>query len=197
MRVLFIGDVVGGAGPTRAGGGDARAARSATGPTWSSSTARTRRVGSGITEKTANSLFDAGADVITTGNHVYRHREVYDYLDNSDRVIRPANYPHANPGRGHTVVEAGGRAGRGDQPQRRGRPAGRPAPLPRGRRDPRADRGRLRDRRLPRRGDQREGRDGLAPRRPRRRRLRHPHPRADRRRQGAAEGAPPSSATSA
>ena len=47
--------------------------------------------------------------MITTGNHVYRHREVYEYLDRTDRVIRPANYPHANPGRGHTVVEAGGR----------------------------------------------------------------------------------------
>jgi metallophosphoesterase (TIGR00282 family) len=64
--------------------------------------------GVGITRKTAASLFDAGCDVITTGNHVYRHREVYEYLDETDRVIRPANYPHANPGRGHTVVEAGG-----------------------------------------------------------------------------------------
>ena len=47
--------------------------------------------------------------MITTGNHVYRHREVYDFLDRTDRVIRPANYPHANPGKGHTVVEAGGK----------------------------------------------------------------------------------------
>ena len=46
--------------------------------------------------------------MITTGNHVYRHREAYDFLDRERRVIRPANYPHANPGRGHTVVEAGG-----------------------------------------------------------------------------------------
>ena len=64
--------------------------------------------GVGITEKTAGEIFDAGADVITTGNHVYRHREVYEYLDRSERVLRPANYPHANPGRGHTVLEAGG-----------------------------------------------------------------------------------------
>jgi 2',3'-cyclic-nucleotide 2'-phosphodiesterase len=64
--------------------------------------------GMGITEKTANALFDAGADVITSGNHVYRHREAYDFLDRAERVIRPANYPHANPGRGHVVVEAGG-----------------------------------------------------------------------------------------
>ena len=34
----------------------------------------------GITERTANDLFDSGADVITTGNHVYRHREAYDFL---------------------------------------------------------------------------------------------------------------------
>ena len=65
--------------------------------------------GLGITEGTAEELFAAGADVITTGNHVYRHREVYEYLDRSERVVRPANYPAANPGRGHTVVEAAGR----------------------------------------------------------------------------------------
>ena len=65
--------------------------------------------GMGITEKTARDLFESGADVITSGNHVYRHRDVYDFLDREPRVIRPANYPHANPGRGHTVVEVGGK----------------------------------------------------------------------------------------
>src|SRR3954467_8474775 len=64
--------------------------------------------GVGITERTAKDLFAAGGDVITTGNHVYRHREVYPFLDSAERVIRPANYPAANPGRGHVVVDAGG-----------------------------------------------------------------------------------------
>jgi 2',3'-cyclic-nucleotide 2'-phosphodiesterase len=64
--------------------------------------------GVGITERTAEELFAAGVDVITTGNHVYRHREVYEYLDRTDRIIRPANYPTANPGRGHVIVEAAG-----------------------------------------------------------------------------------------
>jgi metallophosphoesterase (TIGR00282 family) len=64
--------------------------------------------GMGITERTANDIFDTGAVVITTGNHVYRHRDAYPYLERSERVIRPANYPSANPGRGHTLVEAGG-----------------------------------------------------------------------------------------
>src|SRR6476620_8020529 len=65
--------------------------------------------GLGITERTANDIFGTGVDVITTGNHVYRHRDAYKYLDSAERVIRPANYPHSNPGRGHTVVEADGR----------------------------------------------------------------------------------------
>ena len=46
--------------------------------------------------------------MITLGNHVYRHREVYEFLDQTERVIRPANYMAGNPGRGHTIVEAGG-----------------------------------------------------------------------------------------
>jgi metallophosphoesterase (TIGR00282 family) len=107
MRVLFIGDVVG--GPGRRG---LRATmpglRERCSPDFVIVNGENSAGGMGITEKTAGDLFDAGADVITSGNHVYRHREVYDFLDRSDRVIRPANYPHANPGRGHTVVEVGG-----------------------------------------------------------------------------------------
>ena len=108
MRVLFIGDVVG--GPGRRGMQAAMPAmRERHRPDLVIVNGENSAGGVGITEKTAKGLFEAGADVITTGNHVYRHREVYDYLDRTERVIRPANYPHANPGRGHTVVEAGGR----------------------------------------------------------------------------------------
>ena len=107
MRVLFIGDVVG--GPGRRG---LKAAmpelRERHRPDFVVVNGENSAGGMGITEKTARAIFDVGADVITTGNHVYRHREAYDFLDRSERVIRPANYPHANPGRGHVVVEAGG-----------------------------------------------------------------------------------------
>jgi metallophosphoesterase (TIGR00282 family) len=65
--------------------------------------------GVGITEKTARELFDTGADAITLGNHAYRHREVYGYLDREERIVRPANYPKGSPGRGHTVVERDGK----------------------------------------------------------------------------------------
>ena len=60
--------------------------------------------GLGITERTAKKLFEAGTDVITTGNHVYRHADVYEFLDRSDRIVRPANYLDSNPGRGSVVV---------------------------------------------------------------------------------------------
>ena len=65
--------------------------------------------GLGITEKTAGELFGSGVDVITTGNHVYRHRDAYEFLDRTERVVRPANYLPANPGRGWTIVTVNGR----------------------------------------------------------------------------------------
>ncbi len=108
MRVLFIGDVVG--GPGRRGLHAAMPElRERYAPDMTIVNGENSAGGMGITEKTAKALFDAGADAITTGNHVYRHREVYDFLNRSDRVVRPANYPHANPGRGYTVLEVAGK----------------------------------------------------------------------------------------
>ena len=66
--------------------------------------------GLGITERIARELLDELAvDVVTLGNHTYHHRDVYPFLDQDDRIVRPANYPRGNPGRGVTVVERGGR----------------------------------------------------------------------------------------
>jgi len=107
MKVLFIGDVVG--GPGRRGLAAAMPGlRERHSPDLTIVNGENSAGGMGITEKTARALFDAGCGVITTGNHVYRHREAYDFLDRAERVIRPANYPHANPGKGFVVVEAGG-----------------------------------------------------------------------------------------
>lgn len=108
MRILFIGDVVG--GPGRRGFAAAMPGlRERFEPELTIVNGENSAGGMGITEKTARALFEAGAGVITTGNHVYRHREAYDFLDREQRVVRPANYPRANPGRGHVVVEAAGK----------------------------------------------------------------------------------------
>ena len=56
--------------------------------------------GFGITSKIAEELLDAGIDVITTGNHIWNQREIYDYLNNSKKVIRPYNYSNLSPGKG-------------------------------------------------------------------------------------------------
>jgi metallophosphoesterase (TIGR00282 family) len=107
MRLLFIGDVVG--GPGRRGLRETMPSlREEYAPDLIVVNGENSAGGMGITERTANDIFDTGAGVITTGNHVYRHRDAYPYLERSDRVIRPANYPSGNPGRGHTLVEAGG-----------------------------------------------------------------------------------------
>jgi len=68
--------------------------------------------GVGIKPDAADFLLAAGVDVITTGNHVYRHREIYPYLDHQLRIVRPYNFLPTNPGRGVTVVDTpGGRLG--------------------------------------------------------------------------------------
>ena len=73
----------------------------------SSSTARTPPAASGITPKIADALFAEGVDVITLGNHTYRHREIYPYLDEHDRILRPVNYLRSQPGHGTCVVTRG------------------------------------------------------------------------------------------
>jgi metallophosphoesterase (TIGR00282 family) len=64
--------------------------------------------GLGITPKEADELFRLGVDVITLGNHTYRQREIYPYLDQQERILRPANFLPAQPGHGTCVVERGG-----------------------------------------------------------------------------------------
>jgi metallophosphoesterase (TIGR00282 family) len=108
MRALFIGDICGKPGRVGLAGAmpELRARHS---PDLVIANGENAAGGVGITEKTAREIFEAGVDVITTGNHVYKHRDVYEYLDREERIVRPANYPMGNPGRGHTVVEAAGR----------------------------------------------------------------------------------------
>jgi 2',3'-cyclic-nucleotide 2'-phosphodiesterase len=64
--------------------------------------------GIGITPKEARDLFGAGVDVITLGNHTYRHREVWPYLDEERNILRPANFLRTQPGRGTVVFERDG-----------------------------------------------------------------------------------------
>ena len=61
----------------------------------------------GLTPGQAEEILDAGADVITLGNHSFGKREIVPYLDETDRVLRPANYAPQTPGQGWAVYETG------------------------------------------------------------------------------------------
>ena len=63
--------------------------------------------GNGTTPVSAGHIFDAGADVITGGNHTFRRHEFYDLLEENEALLRPANLPAGTPGRGMTVIDRG------------------------------------------------------------------------------------------
>ncbi|MGE5654754.1 MAG: TIGR00282 family metallophosphoesterase [Bacillota bacterium] len=63
--------------------------------------------GNGLTLPVAQEMFAAGVDLITSGNHIWDKREILDFIDREDRIVRPANYPPGTPGRGSTWVTLG------------------------------------------------------------------------------------------
>ena len=107
MKLLFVGDVVGGIG-RRTLASLLPQIRDTHKPDFVIVNGENAAGGVGITQKTARELLELGADAITLGNHAFRHREVYELLDREPRIVRPANYPKGSPGRGHTVVERDG-----------------------------------------------------------------------------------------
>jgi metallophosphoesterase (TIGR00282 family) len=64
--------------------------------------------GIGITPKEADAFFAQGVDAITLGNHTYRHRDIWPYLQERRDIVRPYNYLPSQPGRGTCLVERGG-----------------------------------------------------------------------------------------
>ncbi len=60
----------------------------------------------GLTPDQAEDMFDAGADVVTLGNHAFRQRSVLEYLDETPYILRPANYAPQTPGRGYGIFDS-------------------------------------------------------------------------------------------
>jgi len=112
VSILFVGDVVGGIGK-RTLLTLLPALRDRYAPDFVVVNGENAAGGVGITPKIAREMLAAGVDVITLGNHTYRHREIYSYLDEEDRIIRPANFLASQPGHGWCVVSSssGGRLG--------------------------------------------------------------------------------------
>ncbi len=107
MRLLFVGDIVGRTGRAMLAEALPRLQRSLQ-PDFTIVNGENSAGGFGITAKIADEFFDLGADCITLGNHSWDQREILSHIDQETRLIRPANYPAGTPGRGATVLPAGG-----------------------------------------------------------------------------------------
>ncbi|MAA98810.1 MAG: metallophosphoesterase [Stappia sp.] len=105
MRLLFLGDLVGRSG---------RQAVVETLPGLVEANAidfvivngENSAAGFGITEAILQDVLDAGADVVTTGNHIWDQRDTLVYIERQDRLIRPINFPSGTPGRGANIFTA-------------------------------------------------------------------------------------------
>jgi 2',3'-cyclic-nucleotide 2'-phosphodiesterase len=105
-RVLMIGDVIGKPGRVAL---DAilPALREERSIDFVTANGENLAGGMGLTQSTAEALFAIGVDVITSGNHIWDKREIYEYLERSERVLRPLNYgTDGVPGRGWGTYQA-------------------------------------------------------------------------------------------
>ena len=105
MNLLFMGDIVGRAGRD-AVIGRLPGLRESLALDFVVANGENAAAGFGITAKICKGFFDAGVDVITTGNHVWDQREIINYIGGEPRLLRPHNYPTGTPGRGAGVFEA-------------------------------------------------------------------------------------------
>ncbi|MCD1257741.1 TIGR00282 family metallophosphoesterase [Paenibacillus athensensis] len=104
MKIVFIGDIVGSVG---------RKALKAMLPKLKHAhpnavfiaNGENAAAGRGITAAIAREFYDWGIHGLTMGNHTWDQKEIFDFIDDDERMVRPANFPPGTPGRGHTVIK--------------------------------------------------------------------------------------------
>lgn len=104
MRILMLGDIVG-----KPGRRAVQAKLSMVKEQWKIdfiiANGENAAGGNGITREIADELYEAGIDVLTMGNHVWDKKEIFTFIDQEQRILRPANYPSGTPGRGAGVFK--------------------------------------------------------------------------------------------
>jgi metallophosphoesterase (TIGR00282 family) len=104
MKILFIGDTVGKAGRSIVHQ-YLKELQETLAVDLTILNCENAAAGFGVTPKIADELFDWGIDVLTSGNHIWDKKEIMPYLSTNSRLLRPANYPEGNPGRGMTILK--------------------------------------------------------------------------------------------
>ncbi|RXT15188.1 TIGR00282 family metallophosphoesterase [Ammoniphilus sp. CFH 90114] len=105
MRILFIGDIVG------KGGRDTLIEylpklKRKYQPLFTVVNGENAAGGRGITGTIAKSFYEVGVQVITMGNHTWDNKEIFEFIDNETKIVRPANYPPETPGAGYTYIKS-------------------------------------------------------------------------------------------
>ncbi|NMB74536.1 MAG: TIGR00282 family metallophosphoesterase [Myxococcales bacterium] len=102
FRILMLGDVVGKPGRQALGQAMARM-REECGAHFVIANAENAAGGVGVTPEVARELLSLPIDVLTSGNHIWKYRQIENFIDQEPRLLRPANYPEGTPGRGFGV----------------------------------------------------------------------------------------------
>ncbi|MCZ8519976.1 MULTISPECIES: TIGR00282 family metallophosphoesterase [Paenibacillus] len=104
MRLLFIGDIVGSVG-RKALKACLPGLKSKYNPTWIIANGENAAAGRGITQPITKELYEMGVHGITMGNHTWDQKEIFDFIDKEERMVRPANFPAGTPGRGIMYIK--------------------------------------------------------------------------------------------
>ncbi|MGO8989201.1 MAG: TIGR00282 family metallophosphoesterase [bacterium] len=105
MRILFVGDIVGKPG-RQAIEGILRKVTTDHKIDFTIANGENAAGGMGITPPIAIEILDQGVDVLTSGNHIWAKKEIFPFLDEELRILRPANYPPGAPGRGSGIFHS-------------------------------------------------------------------------------------------
>ncbi|GFN31819.1 TIGR00282 family metallophosphoesterase [Paenibacillus xylaniclasticus] len=109
MKILFIGDIVGSVGRA-AVKKVLPALKTKYNPHIIIANAENSAAGRGITASIAKELFDSGVHGITMGNHTWDNKDLFEWIDDEPRLVRPANFPQGAPGQGAALIKANGKS---------------------------------------------------------------------------------------
>lgn len=108
MNILFIGDVVGRPGRNYLSNNLHRLVEEYA-VDFTTVNGENCAGGVGITRSTYDELLGMGVDMITLGNHSWAKKEIFEFIEESDKLVRPANYPEGTPGKGFRITEKAGK----------------------------------------------------------------------------------------
>lgn len=106
INIMFLGDIVG--RPGRWAVKNYIASLGEDKPEFIIANAENASHGFGLTKKNYNELIEAGIDCFTSGNHIWDKREIFEYISDAQRLVRPINYPRGTHGQGYRIIEKDG-----------------------------------------------------------------------------------------